>query len=312
MRAGMLFILFSFQVVANAATMVRVRPHIVVKPDSDVKLSDVVDAGALSEESRKKIASTLLTRSPARGERQELAAASLMQVLRPLVQAERRRQGQVHLILPKTVLIDTVKRELSAERVSEELIQVWQPLCSECRLEVDSLSLPAVVQVRDWHLKMKAELPRGSFSVPVELVRENGQIFSAWINGRLIIKRKVPVARRLLMPNERLQPSDIEWQHRDTAFALDGVPSEEELLGKKIKQSIRANDVIWMSSVERDRAISRGEMVQVKSGDGNWQVTLGLIAQQDAHIGDTITFKNPKTNSVISGQVVGRGEVELR
>jgi flagella basal body P-ring formation protein FlgA len=39
---------------------------------------------------------------------------------------------------------------------------------------------------------------------------------------------------------------------------------------------------------------------------------MSVVAQQDAMIGDVINLKNPKTNNLLTGQVTGFGEVELR
>jgi flagella basal body P-ring formation protein FlgA len=64
--------------------------------------------------------------------------------------------------------------------------------------------------------------------------------------------------------------------------------------------------------LERERAIRAGEMVQLRTADGDWEVTVSMVAQQDAFIGDIINLKNPKTNNILMGQVTGRGEVELR
>jgi flagella basal body P-ring formation protein FlgA len=52
--------------------------------------------------------------------------------------------------------------------------------------------------------------------------------------------------------------------------------------------------------------------VTVKSGEKNWEVSISVIAQQDAFVGDIINLKHPKTNTVLVGKVTGQGEVELR
>lgn len=298
---------------AQADVLLRVRPHIVVTPDSDVTLSQLVDAPNLSKENQEKLRSVLVTKAPAFGERHELASASLMPLLRAVVENERSRgKDRVHVVLPKAVVVDTMKREINPELVSSELKQAWQPLCNDCQLSIEALSLPKVDGVRDWSLKVKAELPRGTFSVPVDLIRENGSLLPAWISGRLVTKRKVPVTRRVMAPSERLQPHDFTWEYRDTAYSYDGIPAADELLGKRVRQGLRAGEVIWRSLLEKEKAIHRGDLVQVRSGQGMWEVSLSVIAQQDAYIGDVVSLRNPKTNNPLMGEVVGHGEVELR
>jgi len=297
----------------SAEVMLRVRPHVVVAPGSEVKLEQIIDAEGLSPEGRAKLSTINLSVAPAAGERQSLAQANISSVLRPIVQAERENSSsRVHVVIPKTVIIDTVKREISEAMVTAELMQAWQPLCADCRLEIEALSLPRIDKIRDWTMKLKAELPRGGFSIPVELIRENGSSFSAWISGRLLTKKEVPVAKRMLKANDRLQPEDVAWEYRDTSFAFDGIPTKEDLVGKHMKQGLRAGEVLWRGLIEKEKAIRRGDTVTVKSGDGIWEVSMNVVAQQDAFIGDIVNMKHPKTNAALVGRVVARGEVELR
>ncbi len=299
--------------VASAGALLRVRPHIVVSPSSEVKLSQLIDGQNLSLELRRKIESISLSVAPEYGEQQELANANITTILRPLIQEERLRSGAaLQVIIPKTVVIDTVKRTLDVAVVRAELVQAWQPLCADCQLEFEALSLPKIDDLRDWTLRLKAELPRGSFSLPVDLIRENGSLTAAWISGRLLIKRKVPVARRAIGIGERVVAQDFTWEFRDTSFATDGIPLNEELVGKRMKQGLNANSVLWRAMLEKERAIRRGDLVQLKSSQGDWEVSINVVAQQDAYVGDVINLKNAKTNNILMGQVTGQGEVELR
>lgn len=305
--------LLTFPTLVNADVLVRVRPHVVVAPGSDVKLAQLVDAQGLSSASEAELQVTSLTKAPDYGDRQELAQASLMEVLRPIVQMERaKNKNVVHLILPKAVIIDTVKRSITADQVEAELRQVWQPLCTDCKLEIEGLSLPAIQGIRDWTLKLKRELPHGSFSIPLSIVREDMAPVTAWVNGRLIVKRKVPILKRVMAAGERVQPTDFEWDYKDTSFSLDGIPQPEDMVGRRLRQALRAGDTLWLGLLEKEKAVRRGELVQVKSGEGLWEVSMSVVAQQDAMIGDVINLKNPKTNNLLTGQVTGFGEVELR
>lgn len=291
--------------------MIRVRPHVVVAPKSEVNLAQLVDAQNISFEGRKQLEGTAITKAPEAGERQEIDQAEITSRLRQVVATER-AFSHVQVVIPKTVIIDTLKREITEEQVLTELMQAWQPMCADCKLEVEALSLPKINDVRDWSLRLKAELPKGSFSIPVSIVRENGAPAPAWISGRLLLKKKVPVANRVIASQERVQKEDFTWEYRDTSYAVDGIPTVDDMVGKRVKQGVRAGDVLWSSLLEKEKAIRRGELVTVKSGDKNWEVSISVVAQQDAFIGDVINLKHPKTNAALSGQVTGQGEVELR
>lgn len=310
-RIGLFFILM-LSVGAEAQVTLRVRPHAVVSPESDVHLSQLVDAQGLSAEALKHLNGIILSRAPSYGERQEMAGPALISALRPIVEMERARKMKVNTVIPKSVTIDTVKRDITEVMVKGELLQAWQPLCVDCKLDIEGMSLPKVDEVRDWTIKLKADLPRGSFSVPVDLVKTNGQVLPAWISGRLTVKRKVPVVNRLLNAGERIELKDIAWEFRDTSYSLDGIPTEEELTGKKVKQGVRASDVLWRGNLEKEKAIRRGDLVTVRSHERMWEVSINVVAQQDAYIGDTVNLKHPKNNTTLVGLVTGQGEVELR
>ncbi len=310
---SLLVALFSLSLSVAAEPLMRLRPYVVVAPKAEVRMDQLVDAQELSGETLAKLQSVLLVRAPEAGGKLELSQTGLMQSLRPIVQAERMRTGKkITLIVPKSVTLDTVRRGLQANVVEAELLQSWQPLCQDCLMEIEGLSLPLIDRVHDWRLKIKPSLPRGSFSVPVDLIRESGILTPAWINGRLLIKRKVPVAKRALQIGERVEASDFQWEYRDISYSFDGVPSVEEFAGKQIKQGLRVGEILWVGLLEKEKAIRRGDVVQVRSRSEGWEVTLSLIADRDAFIGDVINMKNPKTSSVIVGRVTGRGEVDLQ
>lgn len=313
-RSACFFLLAVTLNAANAEEVfIRVRPHVVVAPKSEVTLAQLIHTQGLSKAGQEKAAATTMTRAPAYGERQELASASLMEVLRPIVQVERKLTGRpVQLVMAKNVVVDTLKREITEESVTAELLQAWQPLCTDCKMEIEGLSLPVVQGIRDWSLRLKTELPRGSFSVPVDIVRLDKAPVNAWISGRLIAKRKVPVAKRALLTNERVQSTDVIFEFRDTSFSNDSAADLGEMIGRRVKAGVRAGDILWSANLEKEKAIRRGELVQVKSGSGLWEVSMTVVAQQDAVVGDIINLKNPKTNGVIVGLVTGQGEVELR
>ena len=297
----------------NGEALLRVRPHIVVSPNSDVMLGQLVDAQGLSPEFPAQIRAIALSKSPDYGEKQEIANANLTSILRPIIQAERARtKGTIHVVIPKVVTIDTTKHEMEKDLVLSELLQTWQPQCVDCQLDVEALSLPRVAGIKDWTLRLKPELPRGSFSVPVDLVREDGSLTSAWISGRLLTKRKVPVAKRVLNLSDRVTAQDFDWEFRDTSYAIDGIPTGEDFAGQKLRQGLRAGDILWRGMLEKEKAVRRGDLVQLKSFEGSWEVSMRVISEQDGYIGDVINMRNPKTNNVLMGKVVRQGEVELR
>jgi len=298
---------------AVADIFVRVRPHVFAPADSEVKLSQLVESQGLSSEFQSKLESIAVSVAPADGERQSIHDVTITPLLRPLIQKERLRfKESIHLVVPKVISVTTSRGDINVEFVRDELMQAWKSLCVGCQLEVTGLSVPRLTQVRDWSLNLKSDLPRGGFSLPVNVIKEDGSSSVGWVSGTLKIKRKVPVATRILAMNERVSIKDFNWEYRDTSYAIDGIPTAEDLAGRKLRQGLRVSDILWKSMLERERAVRRGDMVQIRSASGAWEVTMNAVAQEDGFVGDVINLKNAKSNAVLMGQVTGQGEVDLR
>jgi flagella basal body P-ring formation protein FlgA len=305
--------LFIFSISASAEEMVRVKSHIVVAPTSNVSLAQLLDLSGTSAEFLKSVQAISLTVAPDKGERIEISGSAVTSLLRDVVAAEKiRSAGNVRILVPSQIVVDTVKRTIDEKMVREELLQAWKPLCSDCELEIRNLSIPKVENIVDWSLKLKAELPKGSFAIPVEITREGAAPLQAWINGQTRVQRKIPVAKRLMNIGERITSADVALESVDVTYSIDGTPTLEELVGKKLRRAVRAADPIWSSYIEREVALHRGESVRVSSAEGIWEVSMNAIADKDAFVGDTVSLKNPRTNKILTGVVVAQGEVELK
>ncbi len=298
---------------ALADLYIRVRPNVLVTPGAQVTLEHLVDPQGLNRELLGQLRAVAVSMAPAASERQTLNDARVTSLIRPIVQNVRRdRKLKIHLIVPKTVTIASSRGELTTELVRQELAEVWQALCGLCQIEFIGLTLPQQVQVQDWRLQVRPELPSGSFNIPLQLTQLDGKVVQTWVSGRLIIKRKVPVANRVLNLRERVTPKDFDWQFRDTSYAIDGIPTTEDIIGRRLRQGLRVGEILWKGTLERERAVRRGDVVQIRSTHPTWEVSLSAIAQEDGFIGDVINLKNMKSNTLLMGHVTNPGEVELR
>ena len=284
--------------------LVRVRPRISRAAGREVRLIDLceVEDPALAEALKAIVVAT----SPAK-----LGTPELINLFRPVIDRARAGGANVRLNLPKSVEI-LAGRDLAPAAVSEELIARWQPACADCRLEIEGLNLPQVPDVRDWSIKGKPELPRGSFSVALELIRAKGAPLVAWVSGRLAQKRRVAVAHRLIQMGERIERADFTFEDRDVAQAFDGLPAEDEIAGRRARRGLRVGEIMYLGTLERERAIHRGDAVRVHLAEAGWDVAITATSPQDAFVGDVVSFKNTKTGNVVVGSVTGPGEAVLR
>lgn len=306
MKYSSCLLILMLPTLAFAKGEIVVRPHSLIQHGSPVVLGDIVDMQGMSEDTKAQLMKLPLSAAPAVGETVEFSMTAISGMLRNALNFA----DLPHVKIPHQVVIERSSHKWEKTSVEKELMQIWQPSCLECKLEISDLMLPAGT-IENWNLKAKSDLPKGAFSVPVE-VKKDGQSATLWIQGQLTVKKLVPVAKRVLYFGERIQTADVEWTWRDVTMAQDGVPSSSDVLGRRIKAALRSGDIVFAGNLEREKALRRGDVARVISGHGDWEVSVNAVAQQDAEIGDTVTLKNPRTNRDLTGVVVAKDEVEIR
>lgn len=292
-----------------AKPVIEVQPKILMTSKKIIKLGDITEFTEIDKKLVDKLSKIELGDAPEFGEKRVFTNHALSSLFRGHLPGDKRAL----LKIPSRVVIENKGYEMREGEVKEALTKKWQSSCSDCRIVIQRLVLPEVNSDwlhQPWKLNIKDDLPRGSFSVPVEFTAKN-KTSTFWITGSVEIERRVPVATRMMYFGEKVREGDFKWEYRDVTFARDGIPEEDSIVGKRVRGSLRANQIIWMNNIEREKALNRGDVVRIISGTKDWTVTTKGVAQQDAHIGDTVKVKNPKTLKVISALVVGKGEVKV-
>jgi flagella basal body P-ring formation protein FlgA len=88
-------------------------------------------------------------------------------------------------------------------------------------------------------------------------------------------------------------------QLRSPCFDVD------ELVGKRLKRSLRAGDAFERASVDFPPLIKRGEMVTITARKGGLTVTAKGLAQQHGQEGDLIRVRNTSSNKDILCKITG-------
>jgi flagella basal body P-ring formation protein FlgA len=307
MKRVLSLLAITFPMFALAKGEVAVRPYSLIQHGSSILLGEIVDMRDLDLNLRDQLKDLPLASAPAPGEKLEFSSAAISGLLRTALSS---LPTSPHLLIPARVVIERSTHIWEQSVVEKELINYWQLLCGDCQLEIDQLTMPPG-KYESWTLSPRKELPHGGFSVAAK-VEKDGKPYTLWIQGNLIVRRMVPVAKREIFFGERIQAGDFAWRLRDVTFAQDGIPAVEDVEGRRVKASLRADDILYAGMIERDKALHRGDVARVISGESEWQVSISAIAQQDADIGDTVTLKNPKSNKELTGTVVAKDEVEIK
>lgn len=317
MFSVLILFLFNFNsaMAQELEPIMTVKSSVVVDTDDEISLADVSEMQNATPAILELAKAFKLCNAPSAGERRTFSARAMSELLRSFQGELERKQLHVRFVLPHNVIVERSKLALNVENIREILLTAWSKSCAGCKLVISDLRLPLYGngEFSTWTVQVKDQLPKGSFSVPIRISRVNikePEIF--WLQGRLDVLRQVPVANRAIYFGERVTEADFRFEYRDVTFAHDSAPGAHELVGQRIRSPLRVNDVIWRSSVEREKALVRGAPVRVRLSDDAFNVSLDGKAEQDGYMGDTVSVRNLKSQKVISATVTGKGEVVVQ
>ncbi len=301
---------------ANSEPIIQVRPSVELDEARAVTIGDITNFQGFGERELSQIKSIRLTDAPAEGEERVFSDVALSQIFRqylPLLQAE--HGEKIRMMIPSRVVVSRKVFRLNSQDVENEIRSQLQTICSACEFQFSNLTLPTLNGVMDrsttWRVRLRSELPRGSFSVPLELKNQQGQK-TLWVSGSLQIFRRVPIAQRMLQIGDKVAESDFSFERRDVTFESDAFPTQAELMSAFAARGIAVSKPIGRSMIRREQALKVGEPVRIVSGTDDWQISMDGIAQQNGFVGDLVRVQIPRTRKSLSGMVKEKGLVEVR
>lgn len=287
----------------------------------NVHLTDVATIGGFSQESREILKNLVIINDIKTGEMRKLSDQFVTDVLRrklhSIKRAEKKAAKEFNLVLkvPKMMEFYVNSPIWKKSDIKKRILATNKEFCADCEFKFNSLILPKAQykKVSRWELSKPDEFIKGNFNLPLKVYyhqKEKPQIF--YVTGKLTAYKKMPVARRNILPGDRIIKKDIIWEKRKWNFVRKDLANKDELLGAKVKRTVVSGGVIWLSNLEREKAIQRGELVDIVVKKSEWEMRLKGVAQKDAMLGDTIPVLNRQSKKVLMGKVVNRQEVVLQ
>lgn len=300
--------------------LIQLKPVVEVDGTSEhITFADLINAHGLDDSQLKELRAVRLADSPKAGESRSFTALALEETLRPLVKTIESQIGEkVSVRVPMRVTVTRKIFHLTKEAVEDELRKEFRALCEDCGILIDKLRIPVLngsAANLSWKLRIRPELPKGGFSIPLE-VKSDGQERTYWVSGQLTVDRLVPVLKRAVQIGEKLRSEDFEMEKRDVTFALDASPTKAEIELSIVSRQLAAGQILYRNSLKREMAVKLGEVVKVITGGeskgATWQISIEGVAQGSAYLGDVVKVKIPKTQKLVSGLLREKGLVEVR
>jgi flagella basal body P-ring formation protein FlgA len=302
----------------TAEVTIRIRPVVEIDSnDPDITFADLVVSHGLETKLVEALKEVRLADSPKAGETRTFTDLGLMEAFRPHIKAiSESIHKTVSLSAPARVKVSRKSFHLSPGLVEEELRKEFSLLCSDCKFDFSGVSVPvvpnSVPSTAQWKIRMRSDLPKGSFSLPLDVSIADVPTKTYWVTGTVAIYRQTPVASHSLNVGDRLQPEDFSMQKKDVTFATDAPASASETATSVVGRPVSAGQVIWRGNLRRESAVKLGDVVRVIAGNNEWQVTIDGVAQNAGYIGDFVKVKIPRTQKVISGLLKEKGLVEVQ
>ncbi len=302
--------------VSYAENRVTVKPVVEVEMSkTDITLSDIVIAKGLSRSALEKFRTIKLSDAPAQGESRVFTSEVVSESIRGDLESVEAELGEhFDIKIPSRVTVTKKKASMSAADLRTQLMAAFKSQCPECEFEISGLVTPNVTKLSEgarWALRTRGELPKGSFSYPIEVSVSDVPVQTYWVSGQLSVRRSVPVAAREIGVGERIQPEDLITQMKDVTFSSDAPIALSDLSSGVTARSISAGQIVFRSALRRELAVKMGDTVKVQSGTDEWQISLAGVSQSSGYIGDSVKVKIPSTSKIVAGILKDKGIVEV-
>ncbi len=311
---SLIIICFSLQSFAERQSVV-VHGESLIENQKTVLLGDIAELSGFDPDILKLVQNIEVIEAPPAGERRRFTSIGFAQILRQKL-GEIEDAAEIDLKIPNEVLISKKILKITSADIEAEFMKELKKQCESCDFEVSNLAMPIMNQVltagTTWRIKLGAQIPKGSFSLPLEMKYDDGTRRLYWLGGTLTVRKLVPVAQHNLAVSENMKTEDYRFEKHDITFVNDSIASENDLKSAVTARNIMANQVIEASAIRKPSAIRYGDVVRVMIGEEGWQVSIEGVAQQNAYKGDMLKVKIGRSQKIISGIAMDKGLVEVR
>ncbi|MEC9282199.1 MAG: flagellar basal body P-ring formation chaperone FlgA [Bdellovibrionota bacterium] len=292
-----------------------------VSKAGNVYFDDIAEIDGFTEKSKKQLSSLLVAADLKEGELRKISDLALTDLLRRSLayvknfETKAGKEFNLVLKMPKVLELYLNSPHWTERKLSKLLKDHNQGFCQECSFEISALRLPKAekIKVSNWELEIPDQLLKGNFQIPLRVYRlGNGEAETHYISGRMRTYKVLPVARRNIAPGERINDSDILFEKREMNFVRKDIPTKSELLGAKAKRMALSGSILWLSNLEKEKAVERGDLVDIIIRRNNMEMRLKGVAQEAGFIGDRVSILNRSSRKVIVGEVTNPHEVVIQ
>jgi flagella basal body P-ring formation protein FlgA len=131
------------------------------------------------------------------------------------------------------------------------------------------------------------------------------------ITAQIDLKMEALVAARDLSRGQILSEEDLSESLVSYSQSKGALKETVQAVGQTLRVSLRAGAPVRDRDLVKTSLVKKGDIVSIIAQSGGLKVTALGQARQDGALGQTITVVNQDSKKVISGRVIGPGQVEV-
>ena len=281
--------------------------------DSVIRLGDIVNFNEKTEMTMA-LATLIVEQAPAPGEKSSLRSQNIKDYLvssQSLSQGIQWKGSPTIDILRKGIYIGPEKiQTFIAEYLQDNHNNLPD---AEIRFIPTSLPLPFTLPTGDLSHEILPSKPGilGSSRLSI-IFRVNDKVVKNMsIRGKIEALAEVVVSTSPLKRRQILRPEHLTTTVIDISSKGNQVLELEDLIGKKLKKSVRTGSPIQLSMIETPPVVKRGERVKIVINSGSLHLSATGIARSDGIQDQMIRVQNINSNKIVHCRVAAPGLVEV-
>ena len=110
---------------------------------------------------------------------------------------------------------------------------------------------------------------------------------------------------------EIIRPNDIN--RLNIVGSYRGIAMvEEEVLGKKIKNNLKANKQIYLKNLEKEWMIEKNNKIVFENNSKFIRIKIDVIALENGDLNDRIRVKNTSSGEILTGFIKNNKKVTMK
>ena len=152
----------------------------------------------------------------------------------------------------------------------------------------------------------------GEVVLLISIKEQDTLLEQAWWRGEVLVDTETVVALRRMQRGTVVRADDVTIRTvEQDKYGITGIRTLEEVVGKRLRRTVRIGDVMRSNDLESAPVIERGDVVAIVAESSHLRVSMLGIAQEEGCVGETIRVMNTSSKKEIVGRISDSSTVKV-